>query len=97
MQFPPAIVTANDGATAPIFGADLFTGAFAGSTLSSQPDYAIHPGDVIELKTYGSLSLDLVEMLECATQLGGRIAEIGGRRDFVRRLALQRQAGRLGC
>ncbi len=60
IQFPPAVITANDGVTAPIFGADLFTGAFAGSTTTGQADYTIQPGDIIELKTYGALSLDLV-------------------------------------
>src|SRR5438105_7168028 len=41
VQFPPAIVTANDGVTAPIFAADLFTGGFAGSTRTEQPTYAL--------------------------------------------------------
>jgi protein involved in polysaccharide export with SLBB domain len=59
IQFPPAIVQANDGATAPIFGGDMFTGAFAGSTVGTRADYLVQPGDIIELKTYGSLSLDI--------------------------------------
>lgn len=59
VQFPPAIVTATDGTMAPLYGAGLFTGAFAGSTISTRPDYVIQVGDTINVLTFGNMSLNV--------------------------------------
>ena len=60
VQFPPANVTASDGTSAPLYGTKLFTGAFAGSTISTRGDYVVQIGDTINVQTFGNVSLSIV-------------------------------------
>lgn len=60
IQFPPAIVTASDGTRAQLYGTGLFTGAFAGSTISTRADYAVQIGDTINVQTFGNVSMSVV-------------------------------------
>ena len=69
VQFPPAVVTAYDGTSAPLFGTGLFTGAFAGSTIMSRDDYQLQIGDTVEVRTFGNMSLDVVGRVDPSGRL----------------------------
>ena len=69
IQFPPAVVTAYDGTSAPLFGTSLFTGAFAGSTITTRGDYQIQIGDTLEVRTFGNMSLDVVGRVDTSGRL----------------------------
>jgi len=69
VQFPPAMVTAFDGTVGPLFGTSLFTGAFAGSTITTRGDYQVQIGDTIEVKTFGNMSLDVTARVDSSGRL----------------------------
>ena len=45
-----------DGNSAPLYGSQLFGGAFAGTRPSDRPDYVIQPGDVVVVNLYGAVN-----------------------------------------
>jgi protein involved in polysaccharide export with SLBB domain len=69
VQYPPATITAYDGTTAALYGSSLFTGAFAGSTVTTLSDYQVQIGDTIEVKTFGNMSLDVVARVDTSGKL----------------------------
>ena len=60
VQFAPAVVTANDGTIAPLYGTGLFTGAFAGASIAANANYVVQAGDTINVNTFGNVSLNVV-------------------------------------
>jgi protein involved in polysaccharide export with SLBB domain len=59
-----ASITLTDGVVAPVFGTELFSGAFAGSRPGDRPDYRIQPGDQISISLYGALTVSAVQPVD---------------------------------
>lgn len=57
-------VRAADGTEATVFGADLFSGAFAGTRATQQSDYTIQTGDQIAVRIYGAVNVDSVQTVD---------------------------------
>ena len=49
-------ISLSDGITLPLYGTQLFGGAFSGSRPSDRPDYVIQPGDVVVVNLYGAVN-----------------------------------------
>ena len=57
-------ITTTDGIVIPVFGTELFSGAFAGSRPGDRPDYRIQPGDQISISLYGALTVSAVQPVD---------------------------------
>ena len=57
-------ITTTDGIVVPVFGTELFSGAFAGSRPGDRPDYRIQPGDQISISLYGALTVSAVQPVD---------------------------------
>ncbi|MGZ8370255.1 MAG: polysaccharide biosynthesis/export family protein [Caulobacteraceae bacterium] len=57
-------VTTSDGVVVPVFGVDLFSGAFAGTRPGDRPDYRIQTGDQISVTLYGALNASGVQAVD---------------------------------
>lgn len=66
---PPTLVTAADGATAPVFGSQLFSGAFSAARPTKLSSYVIQPGDQIAVRIYGAINIDSVQTVDTAGAL----------------------------
>jgi protein involved in polysaccharide export with SLBB domain len=49
-------ITTVDGQLVPVFGTDLFSGAFAGTRPGDRPDYVVQTGDQVSISLYGAIS-----------------------------------------
>src|SRR4051812_34393696 len=57
----PVLVTMADGTQVPVFGSDLFSGAFASARPGARSDYPIQPGDQIAVRLFGAVNSDAVQ------------------------------------
>jgi protein involved in polysaccharide export with SLBB domain len=57
-------ITTIDGIDVPVFGTELFSGAFAGTRPGDRPDYRIQPGDQISISLYGALTASAVQPVD---------------------------------
>jgi protein involved in polysaccharide export with SLBB domain len=57
-------ITLTDEVTVPVFGTELFSGAFAGTRPGDRPDYRIQPGDQISISLYGALTVSAVQPVD---------------------------------
>ncbi len=57
-QYQPALVmvTLSDSTQVPLYGTQLFTGAFAGTRPADRPDYSLQPGDSVVVNLYGAVN-----------------------------------------
>ncbi len=51
-----AFITAADGVSMPVFGTELFTGAYAGTRPGDRGDYTIQVGDVVAINLFGAFN-----------------------------------------
>lgn len=65
----PVLVTMSDGTEVPVFGSDLFTGAFASARPGARSDYPIQPGDQVAVRVFGAVNSDAVQTVDSAGQL----------------------------
>lgn len=49
-------ITAADGVAMPVYGTELFTGAYAGTRPGDRQDYSIQVGDVVAINLYGAVN-----------------------------------------
>ena len=49
-------ITAADGVAMPVYGTELFTGAYAGTRPGDRQDYTIQVGDVVAISLYGAVN-----------------------------------------
>lgn len=68
---PPvaAQVVTSDGAVLPVFGANLFTGAFAASRPLQSADYLVQPGDQVAVSLYGAVNVAAVQTVDASGRL----------------------------
>jgi protein involved in polysaccharide export with SLBB domain len=59
-------ITLTDAVTVPVFGTELFSGAFAGTRPGDRPDYRIQPGDQISISLYGALTVSAVQPVDAS-------------------------------
>jgi protein involved in polysaccharide export with SLBB domain len=59
-------ITLSDGVVVPVFGTDLFTGAYAGTRPGDRPDYVIQPGDQISINIFGAVNVSGVQPVDAA-------------------------------
>lgn len=59
-------ITLSDGIVVPVFGTELFTGAYAGTRPGDRPDYVIQPGDQISINIYGAINVSGVQPVDAA-------------------------------
>lgn len=69
VALPPApvpleLTTLADGVDVPVFGTQLFTGAFSAARPTKGPDYLIQPGDQIAVRIYGAVNVDAVQVVD---------------------------------
>ena len=57
-------ISTTDGIVVPVFGTELFSGAFAGSRPGDRADYRIQPGDQISISLYGALTVSSVQPVD---------------------------------
>lgn len=62
-------ITLSDGVVVPVFGTELFTGAYAGTRPGDRPDYVIQPGDQISINIYGAINVSGVQPVDAAGNL----------------------------
>jgi protein involved in polysaccharide export with SLBB domain len=65
----PTLVTMSDGTQLPVFGSDLFSGAFASARPGARSDYPIQPGDQIAVRLFGAVNSDAVQTVDSTGQL----------------------------
>lgn len=65
----PALVTMGDGTQVPVFGSDLFSGAFASARPGARSDYPIQPGDQVAVRVFGAVNSDAVQTVDSTGQL----------------------------
>ncbi len=74
---PPALLvdptlnsaTASNGATAPVFGTQLFSGAFSAARPTKSSNYLLQPGDQVAVRIYGAINVDGVQTVDSDGQL----------------------------
>lgn len=54
----------SGGNPLPVFGTDLFNGAFAGARPSPPSEYEIQPGDKLSVRIYGAINSDAVQTVD---------------------------------
>lgn len=59
-------ITLSDGVVVPVFGTELFTGAYAGTRPGDRPEYVIQPGDQISINLYGAINVAGVQPVDAA-------------------------------
>jgi protein involved in polysaccharide export with SLBB domain len=64
-----ARVSLNGGEPLPVFGTDLFSGAFAAARPGQSSEYEIQPGDQIAVRIYGALNSDAVQTVDSQGRL----------------------------
>jgi len=69
VALPPApapleLTELADGVPVPVFGTQLFTGAFSAARPTKGPDYLIQPGDQIAVRIYGAVNVDAVQVVD---------------------------------
>ena len=65
-QAPQINITMSDGFPVPLFGTQLFTGAFAGTRPSDRPDYNIQPGDQVIINLYGAVNSGGLQVVDAS-------------------------------
>jgi len=55
---------ASNGATAPVFGTQLFSGAFSAARPTNSSDYLLQPGDQVAVRIYGAINVDGVQTVD---------------------------------
>lgn len=70
---PVVGVLLSDGVSLPVYGAQLFTGAFAGTRAVDRPDYLIQPGDQIAINLFGAVNNGSVQTVDA----GGNVFIVG--------------------
>jgi protein involved in polysaccharide export with SLBB domain len=66
---PPELIEMADGVDVPVYGSQLFTGAFSAARPTKGSDYLIQAGDLIAVRIFGAVNVDSVQTVDTSGSL----------------------------